>query len=357
MSLLRLSYEEVEIQNNEEVEIQNNANNCRGSPSVGIRQTYLKWLETFNRESEGHRRSSLITIVVVGKQGVGKSSLIKETFGVADHDCKTGNSARPTTCKAKVYYRIERKGTEREVTLCIIDSPGLGGVDNNVKQFKKELSQVTNGVADVVFYCVSMHNGSRIDGTDVSIIKALTAAFGKGIWKHTLLLLTFANTRKVSNDDYKLLVEDYAERFQEILNRAYIFDTPVKSIFSEPCPDKGSIPAIPVGCNTLKPLPLCSNWSDFLFMEAIIRSDPKVERELLKLKTLDPQEVVEVVGSATAVAATGAAIGAAAGVPLLAPGVAVGAATGAVVGGTVGVMVPNLLTRLKNMFLLRRSQA
>ena len=349
MSLLRLNYDEVEIQNN--------ANNCRGSPSVGIRQTYLKWLETFNRESEGYRRSSVLTIVIVGKQGAGKSSFIKKTFGVADHDCKTGDSARPTTCEAKVYERTEREGTEREVTLRIIDSPGLGGVDNNMKQFKKELSRVTNGVADVLFYCVSMHNGSRIDGTDVSIIKALTAAFGKGIWKHTLLLLTFANTRNVSSDDYKLLVEDYAERFQEILlNRAYIFDTPVKSIFSEPRPDKGSIPAIPVGYDTLNPLPLCSNWSDLLFTEAIVRSDPKVERELLKLKTLDPEEVVEVVGSATAVAAAGAAIGATAGAPLLAPGVVVGAATGAVVGGTVGIMVPSFLTRLKNMFLLRRSQ-
>ena len=348
MSLLRL--------NDEELEIQNNANNCRGSPSVGIRQIYLKWLETFNRESEGHRRSSLITIVIVGKQGVGKSSFIKKTFGVADHDCKTGDSARPTTCEAKVYKRIEREGTEREVTLRIIDSPGLGGVDNNMKQFKKELSRVTNGVADVVFYCVSMHNGSRIDGTDVSIIKALTVAFGKGIWKHTLLLLTFANTRNVSNDDYKLLVEDYAERFQEILNHAYIFDTPVKSIFSEPRSDKRSIPAIPVGYDTLNPLPLCSNWSDLLFTEAIVRSNPKVERELLKLKTLDPEEVIEAVGSATAVAAAGAAIGATAGAPLLAPGVVVGAATGAVVGGTVGIMVPSFLTRLKNMFLLWRSQ-
>ena len=35
-------------------------------------------------------------------------------------------------------------------------------------------------------------------------------------------------------------------------------------------------------------------------MEAIKRTDPKVARELLKLKTLDPQEVAEVLGSATA---------------------------------------------------------
>jgi GTP-binding protein EngB required for normal cell division len=336
---------------------QKDAKICRRSrPWVGIHQDYyyyLKWLKTFSRESEG--RLSPITIVVVGKQGAGKSSFIKKTFGATD--CKTGDGAHPTTCKARVYERIECKGTEHEVTLHIIDSPGLGGVDNNFRRFKKELSQVTNGTADVVFYCISMHDGSRIDSTDVSIIKALTKAFGKGIWKHTLLLLTFANTRdQVSDDEHKLLVEDYAKRFQEILNRAYVFDTPVESMFSEPRPERGTIPAIPVGYDTLRPLPLCSNWPDRLFTEAIVRTDPKVARELLKLKTLNPQEVVEVVGSATAGVAAGAAIGAAAGVPLLAPGVAIGAATGAVVGGTVGVVVPNFLTKLKNMFLLRRSK-
>ena len=348
MSHLRLSgasYEQIEIENNEN-------NNGQENQSVGIHQNYLACLETFGRESEG--RPSPVTMVVVGKEGAGKSSFIKKNFQVPD--CITGDRAYPTTSEAKVYRRIEREGTERAVTLRIIDSPGLGGIDNSVKKFKKELSQITNKEADVIFYCVSMHNGSRIDSTDISIIKALTASFGKGIWKHTFLLLTFANTRKVNDDDYKSLVENYAEQFQKALNRAYIFDAPVRSIFSEPRPDKDSIPAIPVGYDPQEPLPLCSNWSDHLFKEAIDRSDPKVARELLKLKTVDPQEVIEVVGSATAVAAAGAAVGAAAGAPLLAPGVAVGATTGAVLGGTVGVMVPNLFTKLKNMFLLRRSQ-
>ena len=289
MSLLRLSvasYEQIEVENND----------CGENSSIGIHQNYLAYLETFGRESEG--RSSPVTMVVVGREGAGKSSFIKNTFGVAD--CKTGDRAHPTTRRAKVYERTEREGTEREVALRIVDSPGLGGVDNNIKRFKKELSEVTNKAADIIFYCVSMHNGSRIDATDVSIIKALTASLGEGIWKHTFLLLTFANTRTVNNDDYKFLVESYAEQFQKALHRAHIFDAPVRSIFSEPGPDKGSIPAIPVGYYPQQPLPLCSNWSDHLFMEAIKRTDPKVARELLKLKTLDPQEVAEVLGSATA---------------------------------------------------------
>ena len=288
-------------------------------------------------------------MVVVGREGAGKSSLIKNTFQNAD--CETGDRAYPTTTEAKMYEQ-----TERAVNMRIVDSPGLGGIENSIKKFKKEISQVTKKAADVMLYCVSMHDGSRIDATDVSIIKALTAAFGKGIWKHTFLLLTFANTRKVSDNDYKLLVENYAEQFQKALNRAYIFDTKVRSIFSEPHPDKSSIPAIPVGYDPQESLPLCSNWSDHLFMEVIARSDPKVARQLLKLKTVDPQQVVEVVGSATAVAAAGAAVGAAAGAPLLAPGVAVGAAAGGILGGAVGIMVPNVLTKLKNVFLLKRSQ-
>ena len=291
----------------------NNINNCRENQWFGIRQNYLARLETFGRESEG--RSSPVTMVVVGREGAGKSTLIKNVFGATD--CETGDGAYPTTNRARPYERTEREGTAREVTLRIIDSPGLGGIDNNIKRFKKELSQVTDKVADIIFYCVSMRNGGRIDDADVSIIKALTASFGKGIWKHMFLLLTSANTRDVSDDDYKLLVESYAEQFQKALKRACIFNTKVGSIFSEPRPDKGIIPAIPVGYDPQEPLPLCSNWSDHLFMEAIDRSDPKVARELLKLKTLDPQEVAEVFGSATAGVAMGTAAGAAAaGAPL-----------------------------------------
>ena len=338
----------------ERVAIQNNNNNnSRQSPWVGTHQNYLARLETFGRESE--ERATPITMVVVGKEGAGKSSLIAKTF--RNVHCETGDRAYPTTNEAKLYEQTEREGTERAVTLRIIDSPGLGGIDNNVKKFKKELSQVTNKAADVILYCVSMSNGSRIDATDVAIIKALTGAFGKGIWKHTFLLLTFANTRvhNVSENDYTTLVENYAKQFEKALHHAYVFNNEVRSIFSQDRPDKNSIPAIPVGYDPQEPLPLCDNWSDHLFMEVIDRSDPKIARQLLKLKTTDSQEVAEMMGSATAGVAVGAAVGATVGAPLLVPGVAAGAAAGAVIGGATGIMVPNLITRLKNMFLLRKS--
>ena len=350
MSLLRLrdarsSYERIVIQNN--------SNNSRQSPWVGTHQNYLARLETFGRESEG--RASPVTMVVVGREGVGKSSLIANTFRGAD--CETGDRAYPTTNEAKFYEQTEREGTERAVTLRIIDSPGLGGIDKNVKKFKKELSEITNKAADIMLHCVSMSNGSRIGDTDVTIIKALTGAFGKGIWKHTILLLTFANTRNVSEDDYVNLVENYAKQFENALRHAYVFDIKVRSIFSRDLPenDNGSILAVPVGYDPQEPLPRCHNWSDYLFMEVLHQSDPKIPRELLKLKTTDPQEVAEVIGSATAGVAVGTTVGAAVGAPLLVPGVAAGAAAGAVIGGATGIMVPNLITRIKNMFLLRRS--
>ena len=270
----------------EQIEIENNTNNnCREIQQVRIHQNYLAHLETFGRQSEG--RSSLV-IMVVGRGNVGKTSFLKKILGA---DCETRDRAYPTTHEAKMYQQTKHEGTERAVTLHIIDTPGFGGIDNNMKKYEKELSQVTNKAADVIFYCVSMHDGGRIDSTDVSIIKAFTAAFGKG----------------------KLLLEDYAEQLQKALNRAYIFDTKVRSIFSEPHPDKSSFPAIPVGYDPQEPLPLCSSWSDNSFMKDI------VARQLLELKTVDSQQVVEVFGSATVFAVAGAAVGAASETPFLSP--------------------------------------
>ena len=175
----------------------------------------------FGRESEG--RASPVTIEVVGKVGAGKSSLVANFFEVAD--CKTGDRAYPTT----------NEGMERAITVWIIDTPGLGGIDNNAEKYLQKLFQITNKAADVILYCVSMHHGSRIDAKDVAIIKALTGAFGKGIWEHMILFLTCEDTHNVSEDSCANTMINY--RYTKQFEKAHVFNIKAASSFSKDHPD------------------------------------------------------------------------------------------------------------------------
>ena len=322
-----------------------NNNNNPSPECVRIRQNCQAHLERFRRESAEGRP---LIMAVVGKSGVGKSKFIENFCEL--QDCITGDAASPTTEHVQ-YYEIMK----RDVPIRVIDTPGLGDIKDNKKKISKALSKITDKMADILFYCVSLHSCSRIDATDVTIIKILTAAFGKDIWRHTILLLTFANTCNDSEDKYASLVKNYAVQFQRALSHADIFDISVRSIFSKE-EEEGIIPAIPIGDDPRRTIPLCANWSDRLLIEVIKRSDVQTAGKLLQLKGTDYNKLAEKVGSAAAGAAIGAALGTAIGAPFLGAGAPIGASVGAVVGGTTGAAAQSFVTKLKNKYLLWKAE-
>ena len=318
-------------------------NNNPNPDHVRIKQNCQACLERFRRESGGRP----LIMAVTGRSGVGKSKFI-ENFCELE-DCITGDGANPTTEDVQLY-----KSKKRDVSLQVIDTPGLGDINDKKKKISKALSQITDKKADVLFYCVSLYSCSKIDVTDVTIIEILTAAFGKDIWRHTILLLTFANIRNDSEEKYKSLVENYAAQFQRALNHANIFDISVRSIFAKE--EKGIIPAIPIGDNPHRAIPLCANWSDRLLIEVIKRSDVQTAGKLLQLKGTDYNKLAEKVGSAAAGAAVGAALGAAIGAPFLGAGAPIGASVGAAVGGATGAAATSIAAKLKNKYLLWKAE-
>lgn len=277
-------------------------------------------------------------IVTAGKSGVGKSTMINNFLELNGKDaCLTGDDADATTVRPMKCEK-ERNG----LLLKLIDTPGIGGIKTNeTKVALKQLSTLTEEKADILLYCISLHSSAKPDAGDVEIIKMLNSSFGSDIWKHTILILTFANIRKSrGKESYKKLIEDYAKLFQDALRAAKVKGIQVKSVFSE---EEGVsvIPAIPVGETANdEQLPLGKNWSDILLEEALKRSDPYVALQLLKWKELLPPQtaetVAEVGGGVMAGAGLGVAVGAATGVPLAILGVALGIPVGALIGGIVG---------------------
>ena len=301
-----------------------------------------KALEVWSREAGGRP----VTMVVLGKSGAGKSTLINNFLELEkDEMCETGNGASVTTTEVAI-----KENVKKDVTVRMIDTPGLGGIDDiRAKDVFKDLSNITNKQADVMVYCVSIHPSSCIDSTDIDIIRAITSAFSSEIWRHTILALTFAgwpDTSKSSSSEYRSRICNYASAFQEALHKANIRKISVKSALSEEVPPQ-SIPAVPIEGVALENSlnnGSCSQWTNTLFREALKKANPKAVRTQLKLSYQSPTspvvQVAEFGGSVAAGTAVGAAIGTAVGAPFLGIGIIIGATVGAVAGGVVGSIIP-----------------
>ncbi|KAJ8748516.1 hypothetical protein K2173_003415 [Erythroxylum novogranatense] len=153
---------------------------------VGFQQfpssTQTKLVELFGKLKE--EGMSTLTILVMGKGGVGKSSTVNSLIGerVVNVSSFQSEAMRP------VMVSRSRSG----FTLNIIDTPGLvegGYVSYQALDFIKRF--LLNKTIDVLLY-VDRLDAYRVDDLDKQIISAISDSFGKEIWRKSLLVLTHA---------------------------------------------------------------------------------------------------------------------------------------------------------------------
>uniref|UniRef100_A0A0C9S5A8 TSA: Wollemia nobilis Ref_Wollemi_Transcript_13037_1762 transcribed RNA sequence n=1 Tax=Wollemia nobilis TaxID=56998 RepID=A0A0C9S5A8_9CONI len=146
---------------------------------VATQQTLYELMNKLKEENV-----SFLTILVLGKGGVGKSSTVNSLIGerVAVVSAFQSEAMRPILCSR----------TRAGFTLNIIDTPGLveGGYVNDhaldlIKRF------LINKTIDVLLY-VDRLDSYRVDNLDRQVVKAITNTFGQQIWQKSLLVLTHA---------------------------------------------------------------------------------------------------------------------------------------------------------------------
>ena len=208
------------------------------------------------------KRKKELRIMVTGKTGAGKSSLLNCFIGKKFF--KEGNDLDPCT-QTVDEYRCEIGG----IAVIAWDCPGLQDGTNNEKEYLKDLVKKTEKNVDLMLYCVDM---STTRATDLrvhgSAMQKLTEILGPGVWSNTVVVLTFANlyeTRiKTTNpkiDSNELLnnfmkqIDLWKEKLQQALGGVGVPDVTINSL-----------PICPAGYFTIPHLPGYQLWASHMWV-------------------------------------------------------------------------------------------
>ena len=278
-----------------------------------------KWYETTNRKQ--------ITLVTAGCSSVGKSTLIGNMLRLkGDAAPKGQHGPSPTTAEVKVYT-----STINGVEVRIIDTPGLAAMDVDEAKVIAKLQEESKGKADMLLYCVSLLPNSIIDEQDEKIIKILKVAFGSDIWRHAILVLTFANMVKDNLEEgatFNDLVQDYAKKFESILQSKCESFSVISILSCHQDKEKrepSTIIALPAGRDPNEELVEGMKWDENIYTEALKKCNPDAIPALLKVREPSPK-IIRI----------GMQIGGYLGQSNGGVGLGLGVLTGTVVGGILG---------------------
>ena len=211
---------------------------------------------------------SKLRVVVFGKTGTGKSSLINSLFLSKDSSVASKDSSiavateghgllsetKSVDCYTKMVTMIVN-----DVHVNLWDTPGLKDPNSDGEKTIKEIGEKCGIVdnIDLFVYCTRFDQ-PRLEKDDVDCIRDITKAFGDGIWKRALFALTFANqatlppsvTDKNLSEYFPFRLEQWREGLHHFV-KEHTRELSGQAI--------SSIPVVPTGYKNL-PLPDNRSW-------------------------------------------------------------------------------------------------
>ncbi|KAD3337071.1 hypothetical protein E3N88_32591 [Mikania micrantha] len=171
--------------------------------------TQDKLLELLGRLKEKKRNK--LTILVMGKGGVGKSSTVNSIIGerAVTVSAFQSEAPRPTMVSR------ERSG----FTLNIIDTPGIveGGYVNDQALDIIKSRFLLNKTIDVLLY-VDRLDAYRVDTLDGQVVKAISNSFGQEIWHRAILVLTHAQVSPPDSLTYNEFLSKRSEALLKVVH-------------------------------------------------------------------------------------------------------------------------------------------
>ncbi|MEH2432938.1 MAG: GTPase [Nostoc sp.] len=151
-------------------------------------------------------RNKKFVFLLVGRTGVGKSSTINTLMG---KEVAPTSRRKPTTMDVN-YHENEING----IHFTVVDTPGLcddhpekGNDQNYLELIRSKVKQI-----DLLWFVTPIYE-TRIRSDELNGIKLISEALGVEIWKHAVIVFTFADKA----DDYLVDLKERTEDIQEAI--------------------------------------------------------------------------------------------------------------------------------------------
>ena len=148
------------------------------------------WSQSLFRRAR--RNEKELKILITGKTGQGKSTLINLMFGYKV--AVEGAGASRCTTDIEMYCK-----TIHGVPVKVFDSPGLQDRTEKEEEYMQGMRDQCQQLS-LVLYCTKMIN-TRLTDDDKRAMEKLTEAFGEKFWEYAVFVLTFANMENCERKD------------------------------------------------------------------------------------------------------------------------------------------------------------
>ena len=184
--------------------------------------------------NNAEEQPSEVKIVLAGKSGAGKSTLLASLLGLP-------KDGIPLTANPDTKIANSQTIVRNNVKLTITDTPGY--VDKRFKVMPNEF--------DVLVYCMPVSPGAKFHDYNPDIMEELQDIYGKDIWKHCVIALTFSNFVCMKPiEKYKTFLNEYMTNYNSKIKKMNVQDIEIKTLFehgTDQSPNSKIIVAIPAG--------------------------------------------------------------------------------------------------------------
>ena len=225
-----------------------------------------------------------LNIVISGRVGAGKSSLINGLFG--DDVCVEGDTPASVTSEVE-SHTLSKYG----ISVSIFDTPGLDDPQKDDHVTIQKIKKQTGNSVDALLFCIRMTE--RVDTSHMDMVGKLGKALGESTWKKkALFVLTFGNDVKLQKARKRPSIDEDDPEYKGQLKVHFetklrqFRDALVGAAINHPIcvsPDTiKEVPIVPAGYEE-KELPDRDDWLSTFWLEVFKRLSPEAQPALVQI--------------------------------------------------------------------------